>query len=88
MSDNKQRVRARSLSYQNDGHSFGLVFSVPQQRDNEESEFYALYYIKLFIETAPKSFSPSGGYPYFMKKDWFNSEGLESFHKALESLFG
>ncbi|PWA62397.1 ulp1 protease family catalytic domain, Homeodomain-like protein [Artemisia annua] len=62
-----------------------LVPKVPQQRDNEESEFYALYYVKLFVETAPESFSPSGGYPYFMKKDWFNSEGLNSFRKALES---
>ncbi|GJT39239.1 probable ubiquitin-like-specific protease 2A isoform X1 [Tanacetum coccineum] len=54
-------------------------------REIMRSELYALYYIKLFVETAPESFSTSGGYPYFMKINWFNSEGLDSFRKALES---
>ncbi|GJZ35132.1 zinc finger, CCHC-type containing protein, partial [Tanacetum coccineum] len=68
-----------------DIRSGAAATKVPQQRDNEESELYALYYIKLFVETAPESFSTSSGYPYFMKINWFNSEGLDSFRKALES---
>ncbi|KAI3765968.1 hypothetical protein L2E82_16015 [Cichorium intybus] len=62
-----------------------LVPKVPQQRDNEGCGFFALYYIKLFVENAPESFSISNGYPYFMKKDWFNSEGLDDFCKTLDS---
>ncbi|CAH1447007.1 unnamed protein product [Lactuca virosa] len=62
-----------------------LVPKVPQQRDNQECGFFALYYIKLFVESAPESFSISNGYPYFMKKDWFSSEGLDGFCKTLDS---
>ncbi|XP_023728809.1 probable ubiquitin-like-specific protease 2A isoform X2 [Lactuca sativa] len=61
-----------------------LVPKVPQQRDNQECGFFALYYIKLFVESAPESFSISNGYPYFMKKDWFSSEGLGGFCKTLD----
>ncbi|KAI3761415.1 hypothetical protein L1987_51831 [Smallanthus sonchifolius] len=61
-----------------------LVPKVPQQRDNEECGFFVLYYIKLFVESAPESFSITNGYPYFMKKDWFDFEGLDSFCKTLD----
>ncbi|PWA74360.1 ulp1 protease family catalytic domain, Homeodomain-like protein [Artemisia annua] len=62
-----------------------LVPKVPQQRDGEECGYFALYYIKLFVESAPESFSIYEGYPYFMTKDWFNSEEVDSFCKTLES---
>nr|GEX54499.1 probable ubiquitin-like-specific protease 2A isoform X1 [Tanacetum cinerariifolium] len=62
-----------------------LVPKVPQQRDGEECGFFALYYIKLFVESAPESFSISDGYPYFMTKDWFSFEGFDSFCKTLDS---
>ncbi|PWA74361.1 ulp1 protease family catalytic domain, Homeodomain-like protein [Artemisia annua] len=62
-----------------------LVPKVPQQRDGEECGFFVLYYIKLFVESAPESFSISDGYPYFMKRDWFNSEGFDSFRKTLDT---
>lgn len=60
-----------------------LVPKVPQQRDSGECGVFVLYYIKLFVESAPESFSISDGYPYFMKKDWFNSEGLDEFCRTL-----
>ncbi|PWA58695.1 ulp1 protease family catalytic domain, Homeodomain-like protein [Artemisia annua] len=62
-----------------------LVPKVPQQRDGEECGYFILYYIKLFVESAPESFSISDGYPYFMTKDWFSSEEVDSFCKTLES---
>ncbi|KAM0060077.1 putative Ulp1 peptidase [Helianthus debilis subsp. tardiflorus] len=43
-----------------------LVPKVPQQRDNAECGFLVLYYIKLFVESAPESFSITDGYPYFV----------------------
>ncbi|KAJ0679949.1 putative transcription factor MYB-related family [Helianthus annuus] len=61
-----------------------LVPKVPQQRDNAECGFLVLYYIKLFVESAPESFSITDGYPYFMKKDWFSYQGLDSFCKTLD----
>ncbi|XP_059657373.1 uncharacterized protein LOC132303935 isoform X2 [Cornus florida] len=62
-----------------------LIPKVPQQRNGEECGNYVLYYIKLFIESAPENFSIAEGYPYFMKKDWFTTEGLECFCKELDS---
>ncbi|KAL2510939.1 Cysteine proteinases superfamily protein [Abeliophyllum distichum] len=62
-----------------------LVPKVPQQRNGEECGFYVLHYINLFLESAPENFSLSEGYPYFMKKDWFTSDGVESFYKTLAS---
>ncbi|GKA81798.1 probable ubiquitin-like-specific protease 2A isoform X1 [Tanacetum coccineum] len=62
-----------------------LVPKVPQQRDGEECGYFVLYYIKLFVESAPECFSISDGYPYFMTKDWFNSEEVDSFCKTLNS---
>ncbi|KAJ9568262.1 hypothetical protein OSB04_004228 [Centaurea solstitialis] len=43
-----------------------LVPKVPQQRDDRECGVFVLYYIKLFVENAPESFSISDGYPYFV----------------------
>ncbi|XP_024971281.1 probable ubiquitin-like-specific protease 2A isoform X2 [Cynara cardunculus var. scolymus] len=62
-----------------------LVPKVPQQRDNRGCGIFVLYYIKLFVENAPESFSISDGYPYFMKKDWFSYEGLDEFCRTLDS---
>jgi len=59
---------------------------VPQQRNAEECGNFVLYYINLFIESAPENFSISEGYPYFMKKDWFTPEGLECFCKRFDSI--
>ncbi|KAL9225129.1 hypothetical protein vseg_001087 [Gypsophila vaccaria] len=57
---------------------------VPQQRDSEKCGSYVLYFIKLFMENAPKNFSIADSYPYFMKPDWFGLDDLESFRKKLE----
>ncbi|KAL0435279.1 UNVERIFIED_CONTAM: hypothetical protein Sradi_0235800 [Sesamum radiatum] len=62
-----------------------LIPKVPQQRKGEECGFYVLYYINLFLESAPEDFNISEGYPYFMKKDWFTADGVESFCKRLDS---
>nr|XP_043616358.1 uncharacterized protein LOC122588309 [Erigeron canadensis] len=62
-----------------------LVPKVPQQRDGVECGFFVLYYIKLFVENAPESFSISDGYPYFMSKDWFSCEGLDSFFRTFDT---
>lgn len=55
------------------------VPKVPQQGNGEECGNFVLYYINLFIQSAPESFSISDGYPFFMKKDWFTREDLEGF---------
>ncbi|CAK9141079.1 unnamed protein product [Ilex paraguariensis] len=62
-----------------------LVPKVPQQQNGEECGKFVLYYINLFLESAPENFSISEGYPYFMKKDWFTHEGLECFCSRLDS---
>ncbi|KAL3850198.1 hypothetical protein ACJIZ3_012080 [Penstemon smallii] len=62
-----------------------LAPKVPQQRNGDECGIFALYYASLFLDNAPKSFSTSGGYPYFMKEEWFTEEDLEGFYKRLES---
>lgn len=62
-----------------------LVPKVPQQRDDKECGNYVLYYLYLFLMSAPETFNISEGYPYFMKEDWFTAEGLESFCKTLDS---
>lgn len=43
-----------------------INFQVPQQRNAEECGNFVLYYINLFIESAPEIFSISEGYPYFV----------------------
>ncbi|KMT16233.1 hypothetical protein BVRB_3g053900 isoform A [Beta vulgaris subsp. vulgaris] len=61
-----------------------LIPKVPQQRDDEECGSYVLYFINLFMKLAPENFSTSQGYPYFMKKDWFDLESLEFFRDKLD----
>ncbi|XVF11611.1 hypothetical protein REPUB_Repub08aG0042100 [Reevesia pubescens] len=61
-----------------------LVPKVPQQRDDKECGNFVLYFINLFVESAPENFSLEG-YPYFMRKDWFNAEGVEHFCERLDS---
>ncbi|KAK2978190.1 hypothetical protein RJ640_030363, partial [Escallonia rubra] len=63
-----------------------LVPKVPQQRDGKECGKFVLYYINLFLESAPKNFSLHEGYPYFLKEDWFTPEGLECFCRSLDSM--
>ncbi|XP_071713759.1 uncharacterized protein [Rutidosis leptorrhynchoides] len=63
-----------------------LVPKIPQQRDSEECGVFVLYYITLFVKNAPESFNISDGYPYFMKKDWFNFEELDNFRETLDSI--
>ncbi|XVF54632.1 hypothetical protein PTKIN_Ptkin05aG0197000 [Pterospermum kingtungense] len=61
-----------------------LVPKVPQQRDDKECGNFVLYYLNLFVESAPENFTVEG-YPYFMKKDWFNAEGVDRFCETLDS---
>ncbi|XWS37150.1 hypothetical protein CRYUN_Cryun19dG0018300 [Craigia yunnanensis] len=61
-----------------------LVPKVPQQRDGEECGNFVLYFINLFVEGAPENFSVEG-YPYFMRKDWFNAEVVDRFCERLDS---
>ncbi|KAI5673457.1 hypothetical protein M9H77_13821 [Catharanthus roseus] len=63
-----------------------LVPKVPQQKNGEECGCYVLFYVSLFLENAPESFSISDGYPYFMKKDWFASQDLDEFCQSLGSV--
>ncbi|GMH01192.1 hypothetical protein Nepgr_003031 [Nepenthes gracilis] len=61
-----------------------LVPKVPQQK-NEECGSFVLYFINLFMKTAPETFSISEGYPYFMNQDWFTRESFELFCSKLET---
>ncbi|XVF08715.1 hypothetical protein REPUB_Repub07fG0027300 [Reevesia pubescens] len=61
-----------------------LVPKVPQQRDGEACGSIVLYFISLFMESAPENFSIAGGYPYFMKEDWFAPEDLDCFCKRFQ----
>ncbi|GLU12848.1 hypothetical protein SLE2022_295060 [Rubroshorea leprosula] len=72
--ENKEMIRRIPL----------LVPKVPQQRDGEECGNFVLYYMNLFVEGAPENFSIEG-YPYFMKKDWFDPKGLDHFCERLKS---
>ncbi|MBA0639277.1 hypothetical protein Goklo_022320 [Gossypium klotzschianum] len=46
-----------------------LIPKVPQQRNGEDCGRFVLYFISLFMESAPKNFSTTGGYPYFLTLD-------------------
>ncbi|KAJ8771289.1 hypothetical protein K2173_026466 [Erythroxylum novogranatense] len=59
-----------------------LVPKVPQQRNDNECGIYVLYYINLFMQDAPEDFD-IGGYPYFMKENWFTPQCLEQFFEKL-----
>ncbi|KAL6996980.1 hypothetical protein U1Q18_007104 [Sarracenia purpurea var. burkii] len=60
------------------------VPKVPQQRNADECGNFVLYYIHLFVESAPENFNIFEGYPYFMKEDWFTPEGIQCFCKKLD----
>ncbi|GFZ17424.1 hypothetical protein Acr_26g0006940 [Actinidia rufa] len=73
---------------ENEEQIYGIplkVPKVPQQRNRYECGNFVLYYLNLFAESAPESFSISEGYPYFMKEDWFSPEGLACFCQRLDS---
>lgn len=63
-----------------------LTPKVPQQTKGEECGFFVLYYISLFLESAPDNSSFSKGFPHFMKEDWFTPEDVECFVKLLDSM--
>ncbi|KAL8495294.1 hypothetical protein ACS0TY_019446 [Phlomoides rotata] len=63
-----------------------LVPKVPQQIIGHECGFYVLYYIYLFLKSAPDNLTFSMGYPHFMKEDWFTPEDVEHFVKTLDSM--
>ncbi|PSR89549.1 Ubiquitin-like-specific protease 2A [Actinidia chinensis var. chinensis] len=53
---------------ENEEQIYGIplkVPKVPQQRNRYECGNFVLYYLNLFTESAPESFSISEGYPYF-----------------------
>ncbi|XP_004293126.1 PREDICTED: uncharacterized protein LOC101303677 [Fragaria vesca subsp. vesca] len=61
-----------------------LVPKVPKQRNDQECGNFVLYFINLFMESAPQTFSMEG-YPYFMKKNWFAYESLDCFCQEIYS---
>ncbi|KAE8710387.1 hypothetical protein F3Y22_tig00110321pilonHSYRG00086 [Hibiscus syriacus] len=61
-----------------------LVPKVPQQRNGKKCGNFVVYFIKSFVKSAPENFSIEG-YPYFMKKDWFNAEEVERFCDKFDS---
>ncbi|EPS65175.1 hypothetical protein M569_09605, partial [Genlisea aurea] len=63
-----------------------LIPKVPQQESRVACGSFVLYYIYQFIQRAPIEFSVSNGYPYFLTKDWFSREDVESFLKEMMSL--
>lgn len=65
-----------------------LVPKVPQQRNGVECGIFVLYFIILFLESAPEDFSIFNGYPYFMKEDWFDFERLVSFYRGIRQACG
>ncbi|XP_012465922.1 probable ubiquitin-like-specific protease 2A isoform X1 [Gossypium raimondii] len=62
-----------------------LVPKVPQQRNGKECGNFVLYFINLFVKSAPENFNIDN-YPYFMKNDWFNAEAVERFCERLHAL--
>ncbi|KAL0012035.1 hypothetical protein SO802_007143 [Lithocarpus litseifolius] len=62
-----------------------LVPKVPQQRNGEECGSFVLYFINLFMESAPEDFSTQY-FPYFMKDNWFAPEGWKNFRENIDSL--
>lgn len=61
-----------------------LTPQVPQQRSDWECGNFVLYFIKLFMDSAPENFSTEG-FPYFMKRNWFNPEDLDCFCDVVHS---
>lgn len=54
------------------------IIQVPQQRNDEECGNFVLYFINLFMESAPPNFSMEG-YPYFVS---FPSNHMLLFYDA------
>ncbi|PON45620.1 Ulp1 protease family, C-terminal catalytic domain containing protein [Parasponia andersonii] len=61
-----------------------LIPQVPQQRNDWECGNFVLYFIKLFMDGAPENFSMED-YPYFMERNWFTPEDLDSFCEGVRS---
>ncbi|KAJ6807256.1 putative ubiquitin-like-specific protease 2A isoform X1 [Iris pallida] len=62
-----------------------LIPQVPQQKNGEECGIFVLYFLYLFLQSAPEIFKHEG-YPYFLNKEWFKLEDLECFRKELDSI--
>ncbi|KAK9734919.1 hypothetical protein RND81_04G171500 [Saponaria officinalis] len=61
-----------------------LVPKVPQQTNAVDCGRFVLYFIKMFIETAPRNFSMADGYPHFLKPGWFDPKSFGKFCDKLE----
>ncbi|KAH9621197.1 hypothetical protein KSS87_021439 [Heliosperma pusillum] len=61
-----------------------IVPKVPQQTNAVDCGRFVLYFMKLFIDAAPRNFSMSNGYPYFLKPNWFDRESFSKFCDNLE----
>lgn len=59
------------------------IIQVPQQRNDEECGNFVLYFINLFMESAPPNFSMEG-YPYFVS---FPSNHMFLFYDMLNSCY-
>lgn len=62
-----------------------LIPQVPQQKNGEECGIFVLYFLYLFLQSAPENFTQEG-YPYFLNGEWFKLEDLEGFRKELNSI--
>ncbi|KAI3919208.1 hypothetical protein MKX01_029229 [Papaver californicum] len=56
-----------------------LVPKVPQQRNKDDCGLFVLYFMELFMRSAPDNFSIDEGYPYFMDENWFSAESVQKF---------
>ncbi|PIA34182.1 hypothetical protein AQUCO_03800040v1 [Aquilegia coerulea] len=56
-----------------------LVPKVPQQQNSEDCGIFVLYYINLFMQSAPEDLSIIESYSNIMNENWFSVEGLETF---------
>ncbi|MQL71202.1 hypothetical protein Taro_003520 [Colocasia esculenta] len=61
-----------------------LLSKVPQQRDGEECGVFTLYYIYLFLKSAPATFSFMS-YPYFMTTTWFSYSEIDAFEHKIRT---
>ncbi|THU58811.1 hypothetical protein C4D60_Mb03t18390 [Musa balbisiana] len=61
-----------------------LIPKVPQQKKGEECGIFVLYFLHLFMQNVPRSYTQEGC-PCFVNEDWFKLEELESFHNEIHS---
>ncbi|KMZ58189.1 Sentrin-specific protease, partial [Zostera marina] len=54
---------------------------VPQQTNGEECGIFVLYFIHLFMNNIPQSYS------YSNTKNWFDSDDLDRFRKNVHAFF-